>query len=707
MLPVSIFGSLGWLAYLARVVSARRLAEVASKRILRQVRRPLTERPEPPSATAILDSFGAGSASALPRRLAEPIRGPLALASPGRVARSARALQDRLPLEAERAVERAERALARNVVVFGRTVPLPVSERAVPLASRGWRAIDWEVCPLSGARFHGARVPAGADPKFPWVVGRMEDVVHLACGARLAEPWRARAFADAAVDRMLDLAAAPRGIQWSCPMEVALRAANQAIALRLLAGEEVLQRRPWAVCELLRSIAFHVAWVKGRLEDDRAVPNNHLVADLAGILLVCALLPRLPGARATARLAAMGLANALFEQTLPDGTSFEGSLPYHRLATELFFLGELAADTAGVPFPERGRERLRAMFLTCADLVDGRGLLPQIGDCDSGQAIPFCPRESAEVAWLLPIGAARFGAAELNRSELRRSQPSPELIWLLGEGGARRLERLPRARPPRDGARADAGIRVIRSARMSCAIACGPNGTGGTGTHGHNDKLSVEICVDGALVVGDPGTGSYTGDPMLRNLLRGTAAHSTVRVDGEEQQPIPPTRLFALPDSAWARCVAFESTETEARFVGEHRGYLRLKPGIVHRREVRLDRVGERLLIEDRLIGSGPHGAEIRFLLPGAHATTRKIRDEEGAVFGAEPRWIVEVGPRGAPLALLAGPSRPRLEDAICSPGYGRTERALCVVFAVEGEPPVVHRTWIVPAASHAGRPSI
>src|SRR5690606_1555715 len=145
----------------------------------------------------------------------------------------------------------------------------------------------------------------------------------------------------------------------------------------------------------------------------------------------------------------------------------------------------------------------------------------------------------------------------LARRDLAVGGLNAELIWLLGGRGARVLESLPPGRRPRDSRLRHAGIYILRSERFSCAIACGPNGTGGTGTHGHNDKLGVEICLDGRLLVGDPGTGSYTGDPELPNRLRGTAAHSTVLVGGEEQQPLPVGRLFALPEAARARSLDF------------------------------------------------------------------------------------------------------------------------------------------------------
>ena len=53
--------------------------------------------------------------------------------------------------------------------------------------------------------------------------------------------------------------------------------------------------------------------------------------------------------------------------------------------------------------------------------------------------------------------------------------------------------------------------------------------------HTHNDKLSVELMVDGNYIVRDPGGYVYTAAPEIRNIFRGTKAHNTIYVTGTEQ----------------------------------------------------------------------------------------------------------------------------------------------------------------------------
>ncbi len=91
-----------------------------------------------------------------------------------------------------------------------------------------------------------------------------------------------------------------------------------------------------------------------------------------------------------------------------------------------------------------------------------------------------------------------------------------------------------------------AGIFVLANDRLHAVVRCGDVGQNGNGGHAHNDTLSFELSLDGRPLLLDSGTYVYTSDPRERNAFRGTAAHSTVVVAGEEINPIDPTRLFEL-----------------------------------------------------------------------------------------------------------------------------------------------------------------
>mgnify|MGYP001234554577 CR=1 FL=1 len=94
----------------------------------------------------------------------------------------------------------------------------------------------------------------------------------------------------------------------------------------------------------------------------------------------------------------------------------------------------------------------------------------------------------------------------------------------------------------------DFGMATFRSDRLFLNVSFGNNRKSHhSWGHHHNDKLSVEINVDGEDLVFDPGTYVYTPLPSKRNLFRSTEYHNTIYT-GKEQNTFNNSRrgLFNL-----------------------------------------------------------------------------------------------------------------------------------------------------------------
>jgi hypothetical protein len=231
-------------------------------------------------------------------------------------------------------------------------------------------------------------------------------------------------------------------------------------------------------------------------EDDTAVPGNHLAADWLG-LLACAEGCR-SGPGATLAGAAMaGLSAALREQVNEDGTSFEGSIPYHRLATEIFATGTILAHAARRGVGREQATRLRAMFRATRALLSSRGEIPQIGDDDSGRVLALRERAPTDGGYLLPLGAVLLRDPTLLGA--RAPGDSAEVAWLLGPDALDVLAAMrPPARRPGSASFPDGGFHVLRRGPFEAFVSCGANGQRGIGGHSHNDKLSVELFANGS-----------------------------------------------------------------------------------------------------------------------------------------------------------------------------------------------------------------
>lgn len=113
----------------------------------------------------------------------------------------------------------------------------------------------------------------------------------------------------------------------------------------------------------------------------------------------------------------------------------------------------------------------------------------------------------------------------------------------------------------------DFGIYIFKSNRLFLSIRAGSVGQSGFGGHAHNDQLCVELQVDGADVLVDPGTAVYTPLPNLRNKYRSIHAHFAPAIDNQEPVLFD-DGLFRLSDSVCGYCEMFQETEIICRAAG-------------------------------------------------------------------------------------------------------------------------------------------
>ena len=103
--------------------------------------------------------------------------------------------------------------------------------------------------------------------------------------------------------------------------------------------------------------------------------------------------------------------------------------------------------------------------------------------------------------------------------------------------------------------------------------------------HGHADALSFTLSAGGEELLIDPGTFAYHTQKQWRDYFRGTSAHNTVRIDGQDQS-VGAGNFLWLAHAPVARARIQCSTPQFDRLVAEHDGYRRLADPVTHRREL-------------------------------------------------------------------------------------------------------------------------
>ncbi|MCA1643832.1 MAG: heparinase II/III family protein [Acidobacteria bacterium] len=487
--------------------------------------------------------------------------------------------------------------------------------------------VDWLRDPLSGARwsrgffadvklFRGD----GSDARVLWELNRLAHLVALGQAYAVTSDERLAEKFFAHVEGWRAQNPVARGANWASAMEVALRAANLLAALRLFRRSPLLDERKLST--LLATLDEHGEFVRAHLEFSHLATSNHYLSNVVGLLWLGVLLPELEAARGWREFGLAEMLGEMDRQVLADGAHYESSTGYHRLVAEMLLYSFALCRANGIMIEEKYWSKLRAMLGYTRAYLRPDLSAPLVGDTDGGRFLPLSTRAADEHAYVVQIGAAVFDEPRFKLE----ARPPFELLWLLGEDGLRAYENVTAGEPTASSAAfACAGTYVLRDADLYLLMSASGAGARGRGSHAHNDALSVEVSACGSNFVVDPGTYVYTADLAARHEFRSTAHHSTVEVDGAEQNETDERAPFRIGDDARPRLLRWSAGDARDLAIAEHRGYERLPAPVTHARAVLLDKRRRFFLVEDTFAGTGSH--TFRFRFHAGRAVAARVRE--------------------------------------------------------------------------------
>jgi hypothetical protein len=546
--------------------------------------------------------------------------------------------------------------------------------------------IDWHTDFKTGYRWpqgtyykkiDGRYLVPDSDIKVPWELSRCQ---HLPTLGRAYWHTGDERYAAEFVAQVGDWIATNRpasGVNWACPMDVAIRAVNWLWAYYLILDSPHLT----ADFEhaFFASLLAHGRHILTNLEGyPGAYNSNHYLSDLAGLIFLGLLLPEFRESQRWLQVGVTGLSSEIGRQVLDDGADYELSISYHRLVAEIFLTCGLLCKKNGVQFPSSYWARLERMIDFTWHYTRPDGTVPILGDADNGRLQRLASwskseREFFDHRHLLAAGGVLFDRPGWAAA----AGPCwEEAFWLMGETASRYWQ-AHRGAPAENAiskAFPDAGLFVQRDGELYSLFEAGGNGTGGSGGHCHNDTLSFELYAYGYPFIIDPGSFVYTSDAEARNLFRSTRYHNTVQVDGEELNRLAPSELFMMADDATPHMEYWKSTEELDLVVAYHDGYLRLPDPVCVRRSFLFDKQGRLWVVRDDLIAEGEH--EYKFFFHFGQVVVRASDDHER-------RFIAEA-PGGPSLALwvIEGPGlEARISQGWISSSYGKRVQAPVLQF--------------------------
>lgn len=503
------------------------------------------------------------------------------------------------------------------------------------------------------------------DAKVVWEPNRHHQLVVLARAYRATGQNR---YAEAIIEQLESwLAQCPFGfgMNWRSPLELATRLINWVWAFDLIA-----EYTSWPTGFQQRLLdAVHLQlWDVARKYSRGSSANNHLIGEACGVFVATSYFTQLPGAAELRREAHAILEREIVAQTYPSGATREQAFGYHLFVLQLFLHAGMVARRAAENFSAAYWQRLERMFEFAGALSEG-GSPPSFGDADDGYVLDLgdSPRDVAalmRVGQLVFPGAPMAGAARLAESA----------YWIFGSDAAQCDPWPPLSStdaPLQSKAFPDAGYYLLQWGapgardRVSVLFDCGELGFTALAAHGHADALSFTVSAFGIEIFVDPGTFDYFTHPEWRQYFRGTPAHNTLSVDGQDQSVLLGSFMWGA--RANARCTDWQPRLGGGIVAGEHDGYARLADPVVCGRSLTLDQRTRTLRIVDRVSAKGRHQVVLYFHLSEFCEAER--RGNEIHIDCGEGRGVLRI-PSGLNIELTRGGSPE--EGGWVSRGYHR-----------------------------------
>src|SRR5690349_5067090 len=191
----------------------------------------------------------------------------------------------------------------------------------------------------------------GSDVRVLWELNRLGDLLTLASAYASTPDERYSAEFFRQLQSWAEQNPYAHGPNWTCAMEVALRAMN------LLAAFEVFRLSSQLGADFLKFflqlLQQHGNYIRRNLEFSYLATSNHYLSDVVGLLWLGLLLPELRNAREWREFGLRQMLLEMDKQVLADGADFEASTGYHRFVTELFLYSFLLCRANNVEIETR------------------------------------------------------------------------------------------------------------------------------------------------------------------------------------------------------------------------------------------------------------------------------------------------------------------------------------------------------------------
>ncbi|MFH1643917.1 MAG: heparinase II/III family protein [bacterium] len=366
------------------------------------------------------------------------------------------------------------------------------------------------------------------DIKIPWEKSRFQNLYSLGQDYHKTNDEKNAQEFQKQVNNWIDNNPFLLGVNWACPMEVAIRAINWIYAFQFFKNSKTIS--PDFLQKFTNSLHEHMIYLEGNFEESDK-PNNHYLSDLIGYFYLTIFFKNLKKQKWVIKK----LLKQFDQQIQDDGTSYEGSTNYHKFVTEIFWHLKILCQNNHIKLPEHFYEKFNKMIRFINDCTDQSGNFVQIGDNDSGRIL-----DDRSLSFdYAPVFVPPDGGTSTGRQDERRKDSLPNFIQNKYKTKKQFFTDIKKNCPPLVLSVVEGfersnyshypnfGLTIIK--KNNCHITFRHptfNKKQPTG-HFHQDELSITLSVDRIPILVDPGTYVYTANSFARNYFRSYQSHNT------------------------------------------------------------------------------------------------------------------------------------------------------------------------------------
>ncbi|MBQ6343948.1 MAG: alginate lyase family protein [Anaerolineaceae bacterium] len=431
-----------------------------------------------------------------------------------------------------------------------------------------------------------------------------------------------------------------------------------------------------------RMIQAHARRIPQTLIYAKSQRNNHLLSEAAALMTAAVVLPDAHDAGRWWRIGRNNFFDGLLDQIAPNGCYIQHSSNYHRLMLQLVIWVDQLLRLKGESWPgkliPRLRNTVRFLYAFC-DPVNGK--CSNIGHNDGSLLFWFgCEHDdyspTLQAAGQIFLGRKLFPNGPVNELSL----------WL-------NVEKRYLFQFEQDSDEAYIGPLSVGENRTKALLLAEPF----YGRPAHDDRLHLDVWINGVNELCDAGTYRYSGIEGWDNRLKYAATHNVMTVDHVEPMTDAGKFLWLNPDEVKVL------SRNEAYISAEHSGFL--KQNLKHRRTVRP--IGNGFSVTDDVIPlskeEGEHLYRFHWLLPNQSFKYKKgvlVLDRIRLGFSSDTPFNIRIIRAGYCIfnsGTETGEADFR-EDQWCgwfSPTYNEKEPALSIIVSCKGTAPFHFDTLI------------